>query len=96
MTDLDLLTMLKVDLGISSDAYDERLEQYLEAAKSRLTRLGITLADTIDDNTLVIQYAAWTWRNRDTNTGLPRWMTYAINNRVFAEHMRDSEDDADG
>ena len=33
MTDTDMLSMLKVDLGISGDGYDDRLGQYIESAK---------------------------------------------------------------
>lgn len=88
MMDVDLLAMLKVDLGIMAKAYDERLMQYLQAAKAEITREGITLLDTMDDNQLVVMYAAWSWRKRDTGEGMPRMLRYALNNRLFSEKMR--------
>jgi len=84
-----LLSALKTDLGIVSDVYDSRLLAYLEAAHRNIEREGITLTDCIDDATLVVQYAAWMWRDRDSGTGMPRMIRYALNNRLFAEKMSD-------
>lgn len=39
---------------------------------------------------LVVQYASWMWRKRDTGEGMPRMVRYALNNRIFAEKARDS------
>lgn len=83
---MNILTALKIDLGITTSAYDERLTQYIEAAKKEITREGITLKDEDDDH-LVIMYAAWLWRRRDSGAGMPRMIRWALNNRVFAEHM---------
>lgn len=83
MTYEDLLEMLKVDLGISTTAYDERLLQYLKTAAAELRREGVTLTDSVDDGHLQIMYAAWMWRKRDTGEGLPRMLRWQINNRVF-------------
>jgi hypothetical protein len=88
MTDSELLSMLKVDLGISTAAYDERLAQYITSAKEQITREGVTLADSVDDAQLVVMYAAWTWRRRDTGEGMPRMLRYALNNRILSEKMK--------
>ena len=89
MTNTELLAMLKVDLGISVEAYDDRLTQYIESAKKSIIREGATLSDDdIEDNQLVIMYAAWMWRKRDTGEGMPRMLRYALNNRLFAEKGR--------
>ena len=80
-----LLEMLKVDLGISTQAYDERLLQYLKTAAAELRREGVTLTDSVDDGHLQIMYAAWMWRKRDTGEGLPRMIRWQINNRVFKQ-----------
>ncbi len=80
-----LLEMLKVDLGISTPAYDERLLQYLKTAAAELRREGVTLTDSVDDGHLQIMYAAWMWRKRDTGEGLPRMIRWQINNRVFKQ-----------
>ena len=81
-----LLTMLKTDLGImKTTAYDTRLGQYLDAAEQEIIKEGVSDFDTssIDDAQLVVMYAAWLWRKRDTMEGMPRMVRYALNNRVF-------------
>ena len=85
-----LLSMLKVDLGIkSTTAYDERLSQYIEAADQAITEMGATLDySALKDNQLVVMYAAWTWRKRDSGEGMPRMLRYALNNRIFSEKVK--------
>lgn len=82
---MDILMALKIDLGITTSAYDERLRQYLEAAEKEITREGVTLTE--DDDHLVVMYAAWLWRRRDSGAGMPRMIRWALNNRVFQEKM---------
>lgn len=88
MTANELLSPLKVDLGITATAYDTRLKAYLSNAIQQIEREGVTLTDQIDDQQLVIMYAAWMWRRRDTGEGMPRMVRYALNNRVLQEKMR--------
>lgn len=83
MNDETLLQMLKIDLGITTDIYNTRLEQYLTAAKAEIEREGVALTDSMADGNLVIQYAAWMWRKRDTGEGMPRMIRWQINNRLF-------------
>lgn len=89
MTDQELLGALKVDLGISTTAaYDARLAEYIASAKESVKTEGAATLDTagrIDDAQLVIMYAAWTWRRRDTMEGMPRMLRWALNNRIMAE-----------
>ena len=80
-----LLTMLKTDLGFLSTAYDERLTQYIESAKIAIERLGITLGDATDDSELIVMYASWKWRNRQTGAEMPRMLRLALNDRLFSE-----------
>lgn len=93
MTDQERLQALKTDLGISATEYDGRLSQYIAGAVTEIEREGATLDldGSIDDNNLVIDYAAWTWRKRDTGEGMPRMIRYALNNRILAEKMGASE-----
>ena len=87
---MDLLDSLKVDLGIRTDAYDNRLVQYLQSAEKQIRREGASLLlDDVDDCQLVIMYAAWMWRRRDSMDGMPRMLRYALNNRVMQEKMTD-------
>lgn len=86
MNDTTILEMLKVDLGISTNAYDERLSQYITSAKDYITREGITLdSDFISDMNLVVMYAAWLWRKRNTTEAMPRMLRWNLNNRLFYE-----------
>lgn len=83
-----LLSGLKVDLGITTTAYDDRLTVYLQTAQARITEEGATLTDSVDDSLLTQQYAAWLWRRRDTGEGMPRMLRLALNNRIFSRKMR--------
>lgn len=85
-----LLAMLKVDLGLTVSAYDTRLTQILTSAKADIIAAGATTIDETDlaDAQLIVMYAAWMWRRRDDQAGMPRMVRYALNNRVFAEKMR--------
>lgn len=85
-----LLSMLKVDLGImATTAYDERLGQYLENAAASIAEEGATLdLDELKDKQLVVMYAAWTWRKRESGEGMPRMLRYALNNRIFSEKVK--------
>lgn len=88
MNESTMLEMLKVDLGISTTAYDERLAQYLASAKDAIKIEGITLDESIiSDMNLVVMYAAWLWRKRDTTDGMPRMLRWQLNNRLFSEKV---------
>lgn len=92
MTDAEKLIMLKTDLGISVEDLDARLAQYITTAKAQIGREGITLSDdSLDDSNLVIMYAAWMWRKRESGEGMPRMLRYALNNRLFSEKMQEEE-----
>ncbi|MBQ3989300.1 MAG: hypothetical protein II630_00535 [Bacteroidales bacterium] len=81
-----MLDMLKIDLGISTtNKYDDRLKQYLQTAVKEIKREGATLSfsDSVEDANLVIMYAQWLWRKRDSGEGMPRMIRWEINNRLF-------------
>ena len=84
MTDELMLSMLKINLGIVTTAYDQRLAQLLVTAKAEIEREGATLsADSVPDCNLIIQYAEWMWRKRESGEGMPRMIRWQINNRIF-------------
>jgi len=83
-----MLEMLKTDLGImSSMAYDERLTQLLTASAAAIRAEGASTLDDTDplDMQLIVMYAAWLWRRRDTMEGMPPMLRLKLNNRVFGE-----------
>ena len=83
MEETTKLQMLKIDLGINTTAYDSRLTQYLATAKAEIEREGVKLTNSAPDENLIVQYAAWMWRKRDTGDGIPRMIRWQINNRLF-------------
>lgn len=88
MADSTMLAMLKTDLGIStSTAYNTRLEQLLTVAQSAITEEGASTLDASEplDMQLIVMYAAWLWRRRDSMDGMPRSLRYQLNRRIFAE-----------
>lgn len=91
----NLLASLKTDLGIvGTTAYDTRLRQYLAAAIKAIRREGALTINTDDpeDAQIIIMYAAWTWRKRDSMEGMPRMLRWQLNNRIFGEKARTEDD----
>lgn len=90
MTTAEMLAALKVDLGITTTAYDDRLTQYLNAAQENIEKEGVTLdLDSIDHVQMVTMYAGWLWRKRDTGEGMPRMVRYQLNNLIFHQHLEE-------
>lgn len=88
MTELELLAALKVDLGITSTGYDSRLTQLVASAKAAIASEGAVLdLASFEDCQIVIMYAGWLWRRRDTMEGMPRMLRWALNNKVFSGKM---------
>lgn len=87
MNDSTMLEMLKIDLGITTNAYDNRLRSIIESAKVYITREGITLDGSVSDGNLIVMYAAWLWRKRDKTEAMPRMLRWNMNNRLFAEKV---------
>ncbi len=86
MSTEDKLRLLKLDLPISTNAYDARLQQKILAAEEFIAREGITLSDSAEDTELVIMYAAYLWRTRrESNPVMPRSLRWALNNRLFGQ-----------
>lgn len=63
--------------------------QRLEAAEQNLADKGIYLEDTLQDNTLLADYAAFNLQNRDKGTGEPEWLRLEIRERWLAQPRRD-------
>ena len=84
-----MLDMLKIDLGITTNAYDSRLQQYLDSAQTEISREGAVLdPSNIADMQGIVMYAAWMWRRRDSGEGMPRMLRLWLNNRVLQKVMQ--------
>lgn len=85
MENVNLLPLLKLNLQITSNAYDTLLTHDLGAAEKMIVREGITLTDSVDDSHLIVMYASYLFEKRNTGEPMPRMLRYALNNRLFAE-----------
>lgn len=83
-----LLTALKIDLGISSTAFDARLQARIDTAVQRIGEAGVTLDGSAADQDLILMYAAWLWASRTTGAPMPRMLQYALHSRLFGEKAR--------
>lgn len=85
--DIEILAILKVDLGISSTALDQYLQLLIDSARAFIAEEGIVLNDSSSsDGTLVEMYAAYLYRKRREETAaMPRMLRWALNNRLFAQ-----------
>lgn len=87
MTKSDLLVLLQADLNILApdETRTAQLNHLIDAAVQLIAREGVTLGDpfSVEDGQLVIMYAAYLFRKRATNEGMPRMLRWALNNRLF-------------
>ena len=84
MAQPDFMALLKIDLGIIGTAYDPQLAQLIDAARAFIAREGIALTASAEDPQLLVMYAAYLFRKRATNEGMPRMLRWALNNRIFS------------
>lgn len=92
MDNSTILTILKTDLQISVDAYDDLLNKYILLAKKNIETEGIKLTESAEDGMLVETYAAWLARKRKENVPMSRMLRYMLNNRLLSEKMKAEED----
>ena len=87
----DKLLLLKMDLQITTTAYDELLSQMISSAEGMIAREGIVLdSKKAEDTQLVVMYAAYLYRRRrDENPAMPRMLRFARNNRLFSQKAGD-------
>lgn len=90
MTDDEILTILKANLDIVyvDNGKEEFLLNCIRHAKSLIEREGIKLKETIEDGNLVVMYASYLYRKRQSNDPMPRMLRYAMNNRLLSQKAR--------
>ena len=88
MSENDILEMLKINLMISTDAYDNYLRATIKAAKGFISDEGINLNNSAEDSMLVVMYAAYLYAKRNENTPMMRSLRWALNNRLMREKGR--------
>ena len=81
----DILAMLKSNLQLIGNTWNEYLTQLIEVAAREIEREGVVLdTSQIDDVNLIVMYASYLYRKRNTDGPMPRMLRYALNNRLFA------------
>lgn len=91
VTDDNILTVLKTDLGISASAYDQYLTNIISLATTAISREGIELIRGKDgwpneDGMLIEMYSAYLYRKRrEESANMPRSLRYALNNRLISQ-----------
>ena len=86
MTDSDLLTMLRNDLQNPPGLLNDYLNFLINSSKDQIEDKGITLnLGSNEDCHLIIMYASWLYRKRNSNDGMPRMRRYALHSRLVHE-----------
>ena len=91
MAEQDLYTaeemaLLKADLGYLTPtaAVETYMGHLLNAACRELAAKGIELDHTDSgDSLLVVMYAAWLYRKRDSSAAMGRMLEYSLRNRII-------------
>ena len=92
MTNSDILAMLKCNLQLIGNTWNEYLTQLIEVAAREIGREGVVLdTSQIDDVNLIVMYASYLYRKRNTDGPMPRMLRYALNNRLFAGKVETEE-----
>ena len=64
-----------------------QLNHLLDSAVKFITREGVVLTSpySVEDGQLIIMYAAYLFRKRATDEGMPRMLRWTLNNRIFGK-----------
>ena len=78
-----VLTLFKIDLGITHTLRDDFFMPLLQAAQKEIEGKGITLIlEDVEDQILLSDYAAWKYRKRQEDVGMSQNLTNRIRNRI--------------
>lgn len=93
MSDAEILTLLKLQIQILTDALDTYLLQIIEARKQMIRREGILADSSAEYVQIVLMQSAYLYNKRDTGEGEPRALRYAKNNLLFSQKIQSEGDD---
>jgi len=83
-----LLHLFKIDMGITHTLRDAFFISLLNATIEEIERRGISLDKTAaDDQMLIVDYAAWTYRKRQENIPLANNIQHRLRNRIIKERI---------
>lgn len=91
-----MLLRLKKSLPMTSNAYDDVLDGYIERASAALQKANTGInpeSPSLDDEELIIMYAAWLWRsNKQPGLQMPPALRLAINDRKVSSITGGADD----
>lgn len=83
-----LLHLLKIDLGITHTLRDAFFISLLKGTVAEIERRGISLnQQSADDQMLIVDYAAWTYRKRQEDIPLANNIQHRLRNRIIKERI---------
>jgi len=89
LTQADLLKLLQADLNqlMPDETRLAQLTHLIDTAIQLIQREGASVTEPYspEDGQLIVMYAAYLFRKRATNEGMPRMLRWALNNRIFSE-----------
>lgn len=86
-----LLDTLKMNLSLTTAAYDDYLTELIKTSRQMIAREGIQIHCSAEDAQLIVMYAAYLFRKRaEDNPIMPRMLRYALNNRLFSQKIQEN------
>ena len=83
-----LLHLFKIDLGITHNLRDAFFINLINGCIKEIERRGITLDQkSADDQILIVDYAAWTYRKRTEDVPLAENIQHRLRNRIIKERI---------
>jgi hypothetical protein len=83
-----LLSLLKIDLGITHKLRDAFFTKLLQGTLKEIERRGIKPdLNNADDQMLIVDYAAWAYRKRQEDVPLANNIQHRLRNRIIKERI---------
>jgi hypothetical protein len=83
-----ILNLLKIDLGITHNLRDAYFISLINSTIAEIERRGITLDfNKTEDQMLVSDYSAWTYRKRQEDIPLANNIQHRLRNRIIEERI---------
>lgn len=83
-----VLNLFKLDIGITHNLRDAYFISLLKGCLQEIARRGITLdLNSADDQILLSDYAAWSYRKRQEDTPLANNIQHRLRNRIIKERI---------
>lgn len=93
MTTSDILVLLEYELDIINpdEGRQAQLNHLISVAVAEMQREGVTFQSpcTVEEGHLIVMYAAYLFRKRKTDEGMPRMLRYALNNYLFHQKIEE-------